>query len=64
MRRVARRYTSPVDTTVVLECGHIVVEMPKMRMVRIYCQKCADADKLPNTVKEIWSKYWHGIPRF
>lgn len=69
MREVVKIYLhSDLGKWAQLSCGHTkkVPEtmVTKNKIVVVHCEQCAKAEALPDTVREIWEKYWHGIPRF
>jgi hypothetical protein len=71
VRAIERINRHPVDGTwYLMECGHIIIKADvglgdsqvikrnSVMIFGIYCPDCARASSLPNTVVEIWEKYW------
>jgi len=65
VRRIREtRWTTGNRMLARLECGHIqhydtvAVQNQGIRIHSLVCVKCADALLLPDTLKEIWVKYW------
>lgn len=73
IRLIKHRYRSPVSGEwAVLDCEHIA-QLSEMKMVtttqltshtyyklQVFCDDCNEALLLPDTLQEIWEKYWHG----